>query len=208
MKKRILIIGVLVLSIAMLATGAFAYFTSTAGASGTITSGTLDLGIASVSPSAACPAYGGVNLKSVSLWNSTNFAPGEVLTAKICMANMGNVSMPQVGFAWTGFTGPITNHIFVTHLINSMTGDQIGDYLAAYDSNHDGFMSLAELQAGASGEQEFWVFWGGVPEFLPVGIAVQWVEYTLLFDPLAGNDLQTQTFNYNLLITGYQHVKY
>jgi predicted ribosomally synthesized peptide with SipW-like signal peptide len=206
MKKRITIIVVLVLSIALLATGVFAYFTSTASASGTIKSGTLALRIASVVPSAACPAYADVTQSSITLWDDTNLAPGDVFSGKICMVNTGSLPIPQVGFKWSGFSGALAENIFVTKLANSRTGDEIASYIAACGGG-DGKMSLADLgNCNPGGEQEYWV--GGVAVFLPVEAGVQWVEYTLQFNPEAGNEFQGLSFGYNLAITGYQNLKY
>ena len=209
MKKRILIVVALLVSVALLATGAYAWFSSSASASGTITSGTLSLKIAAVVPSADCPAYGDITESSITLWNNTNLAPGDTFDGKICMANKGSLPIPQVGFSWTGFTGDLAEHIFVTKLYNSGNmKDEIADYILYYDKPpKDGKMSLAELQLDlGSSEQEYWV--GGVPVFLPVGTGVQFVEYTLQFDPDAGNEFQGLHFDYNLGIMGYQKPKY
>ncbi len=54
--------------------------------------------------------------------------------------------------------GTLADHLFVTSLYNSRTGDEIGAYIAAY-GGADGKMSLTELGA-RGGEDEYWV--GGV----------------------------------------------
>ena len=57
MKKKILVVVSLLIVVALLTTGAFAYFTTlNRQATGNIQSGTLDLAIAAVVPSAPCPA--------------------------------------------------------------------------------------------------------------------------------------------------------
>ena len=208
MNKKVLTIIGLVALVAILATGAFAYFTTSAGATGTITAGTVNMKIASVVPSADCPAYADIDDTSVVLWTDTNWAPGDSKTAKLCFTNTGSLAIPQVGFRWNGLTGNLAEHIFVTSIVDSLSGEEIAGYIAAYDFNHDGFMSLAELGVANSGEQEFFVYWGGVPNFLPVGTDVSWVQYTLKFDENAGNDLQGATFDFNLQLTGYQHAPY
>lgn len=204
MKTKVLIIAVLVVSIAMFSTGAYAYFTATAAVTGNIKSGTLDLKIAGVVPSAACPTE--ITEETATLWVLDNLAPGDVVTGKLCMKNTGSLPIPQVGFNWVGMSGNLADHLFVTKLFNSRTGvDEIADYIAYY-GGADGKMSLAELNAvnyviPSGVMDEYWV--GGNPVFLPVG-ATEWVEYTFVFDPTVGNELQGVGFDYTLAITGYQ----
>ncbi len=95
MKKRILIIGVLVVSIAMMATGAFAYFSSQTTNTGNISSGTLTLKVAS---GADCvnPSYG----DSTTVWSMANMAPGDIVDGYLCMKNNGTVAAKQVTFEW------------------------------------------------------------------------------------------------------------
>jgi hypothetical protein len=215
MKKKILVVVSLVIVVALLTTGAFAYFTTGAKtATGHIQSGTLNLKIAGVVPSSDCPAT--IDADTANLWNLTNMAPGDVVTGKLCMKNVGTLPIPQVVFDWEGMDADLAPHIFVTKLWNSKTNiDEIVSYIAAYDGwgggPKDGKMSIAELSAVDSGWSlppyaglldEYWV--GGANIFLPVG-AVEAVEYTLLFDPDAGNELQTKSFDYTLTITGLQN---
>jgi predicted ribosomally synthesized peptide with SipW-like signal peptide len=203
MKKRWFLPLTLALILVIGTVGAFAYFTTTAQASGNIQSGTLTLKIAGVVPSADCPAD--ITASSVTLWDLTNMAPGDTLDGKLCMKNTGSLPIPQVGFKWTGMSGALAEHLFVTQLENSRTGNEIGAYITACGGG-DGKMSLAELQAcGGGGESEYWV--GGVPVFLPVG-DVEWVKYTFVFDPDADNTFQGLNFHYILDITGYQNPKY
>jgi len=206
MKKKVLTIIGLIAAVAILATGAYAYFTTEAGATGSITAGSLTMKIASVVPSAECPAFESIVDTDVVLWTDTNWAPGDSKTAKLCFANTGTLAIPQVGFRWSGLTGNLAEHIFVTSIIDNLSGEGIAAYITAFDYNNDGYMSLAEL-GQLAGEQEFFVYWGGVPNFLPVG-AVSSVQYTLLFDPDAGNDLQGASFDFSLFLTGYQVAPY
>jgi hypothetical protein len=206
MKKKILVVVSLLIVVAMLTTGAYAYFTTlTRTAHGNIQSGTLDLKIAAVVPSADCPAANEIVATDVTLWDLTNLAPGQEITGKLCMINTGSIDIAQVGFNWTGMTGDLAEHLFVTKLENSRTGDEIGSYIATNDVNGDGKMSLAELGRWG-GEDEYWV--GGIPVFLPDDGIAQWVSYTFVFDPDAGNEFQGLNFDYLLTITGYQHPKY
>ena len=122
------------------------------------------------------------------------------------MKNTGTLPIAQVTFNWEGLAGPLADHLFVTKLYNSRTNvDEIADYIAVYDVNHDGKMSLTELGARAV-DDEYWV--GGNPVFLPLDAPVQFVEYTFQFDPAAGNELQGLNFNYTLNIMGFQVPKY
>lgn len=214
MKKKLFVVVGLLVCVALLTTGAFAYFTSgPKTASGHIQSGTLDLRIAGVVPSAACPADGAFG-DTASLWDLSNLAPGDVVTGKLCMKNVGSLPIEQVAFDWNGMTGDLADHLFVKHLINSLTGDEIAGYITYYDTNHDGNMSLSELNAQNHGWSlppysgvlaEYWV--GGIPVFLPVG-ATEWVEYTFEFDPMVGNEFQGLSFDYILTITGLQKAVY
>ena len=204
MKTKILMSLILIASIAMFSTGAFAYFSSTAQATGNIKSGTLTMKIAAVVPSAACPAE--ITDTSVTLWNLDNLAPGDIITGKLCMKNTGSLDIKQVAFNWVGMNGDLADHLFVTKLFNSRTNvDEIADYITYY-GGADGKMSLAELNnvnyAIPSGVlDEYWV--GGNPIFLTPG-ATEWVEYTFQFDPTVGNGLQNVSFAYTLNITGFQ----
>jgi hypothetical protein len=209
MKKKIGVIVGLLLIVAILTTGALAYFTTeNRTATGHIQSGTLDLKIAAVVPSAACPAT--IDQIDVTLWDLSNIAPGDVVTGKLCMKNDGSLPIEQVVFNWSGMPELLAEHLFVTHLVNSVTGDEIADYIAFYDENSDGYMSIAELK-----NQNFtWAlppytgtldeYWG-TGSFLPVG-GTQWVEYTFEFDKNAGNALQDKVFDYVLTIVGLQKV--
>ena len=209
MNKKVLTIIGLVVLVAILATGAYAYFTTSAGATGTITAGTVNMKIASVVPSADCPAYADIDDTSVVLWTDTNWAPGDSKTAKLCFTNTGSLAIPEVGFKWGGLSGPLADHIFITSIMVSGYGEQISNYLSMIDANSDGKVALSELGAwNPGGEQEFFVYYGGIPVFLPVGTDVSWVQYTLKFDENAGNDLQGATFDFNLQLTGYQHAPY
>ncbi len=205
MKTKIFMALILIASIAMFSTGAFAYFTTTGEATGNIHSGNLDLKIAAVVPSAACPAV--IDQAAVTLWALDNLAPGDIITGKLCMKNTGSLNIPQVAFNWNGMDGKLAEHLFVTKLYNSKTDkDEIADYVGAYDRNGDGKMSLAELNATnytiPSGVlDEYWV--GGAPIFLTVG-DTQWVEYTFQFDPAVGNSFENLNFSYRLDITGFQ----
>jgi hypothetical protein len=213
MKKKILVVVSLLIVVALLTTGAFAYFTSgPKTASGHIQSGTLALKIAGVVPSAACPgdsAFG----DTANLWDLSNMAPGDIVTGKLCMKNTGTLPIAQVAFNWSGMSNDLASHIFVTHLVNSVSGDEINAYIAAYGGS-DGKMSLAELNAENYGWSlppysgvldEYWV--GARPIFLPVA-DTEWVEYTFQFDPLAGNEFQGLGFDYTLTITGLQNAVY
>jgi hypothetical protein len=206
MKKKILVVVSLLIVVALLTTGAFAYFTTlNRQATGNIQSGTLDLRIAAVVPSAACPAANEIVATDVTLWDLDNLAPGDVVTGKLCMKNTGTLPIAQVTFNWEGLAGPLADHLFVTRLYNSRTNvDEIADYIAVY-GGVDGKMSLTELGARAV-DDEYWV--GGNPVFLPLEAPVQFVEYTFQFDPLAGNELQGLNFNYTLNIMGFQVPKY
>jgi hypothetical protein len=209
MKTKIFVVVVLLLSAAMLTTGAFAYFTTqTRNVAGNIQSGTLDLKIYGVAPSQDCPAFGsGLYGTSGTLWNYQNLAPGDEVDGKLCMENTGTLDIAQILFHWQGLPPALAEHLLITSLYNSQTGEELPNYVAYYDSNHDGKMSLMELFNGnGGGVQEYWV--GGLPIFLPTSAPVQWVEYTFVFDPASGNDLQGLDFDYTLQITGYQKAQY
>jgi hypothetical protein len=209
MKKKILVVVSLLIVVALLTTGAFAYFTTGAKtASGHIQSGTLNLKIAGVVPTAACPET--IDSDTATLWELSNMAPGDIVTGKLCMKNVGTLPIAQVAFDWAGMSGALADKLIVTSLKNSITGEEIGLYNLYY-GGIDGKMSLAELNAQNHGWalppysgvlDEYWV--GGHTPFLGLG-ETQWVEYTFQFDPTAGNDLQGLSFGYTLTITGLQN---
>lgn len=208
MKTKIFVVVVLLLSAAMLTTGALAYFTTgTRTATGNIQSGTLDLEVYGVAPSQDCPnTSSGQWGTTATLWNYQNMAPGDIVDGKLCMLNTGSLDIAQVTFHWANISPLLAQNLYITSLYNSQTGEELPSYMV-YDGNSDGHLSLAELFAGnGGGVQEYWV--GGVAIFLPTSSPVQWVEYTFEFNPEAGNELQDKDFTYNLAIIGYQHPQY
>ncbi len=123
MKKRITIIVVLVLSVAMLGTGAFAYFNSQISIP-VILVLVPELGVASGADCVA-PAYG----TSTTVWSMANMAPGDTVDGDLCMRNFGTIPANQVTFEWVYDPAlrTLADKINVVSVYDSTDpGDQIG----------------------------------------------------------------------------------
>jgi hypothetical protein len=207
MKKRILIVGVLVVSIAVLVTGAFAYFNSQTVNTGNISSGTLTLKVAS---GADCDTltFG----DSTTVWSMANMAPGDFVDGYLCMKNTGTIPANQVTFEWVYDPAlePLANKINVVSIFDSTDpGDQIAAVIPLCDITipalaGDGICSLTEL-AYLSNHfgYPFDAVSGVAVPWLPAG-GTQWLYMKLQFDPTAGNDLQGLSFLYTLKVTAEQ----
>jgi predicted ribosomally synthesized peptide with SipW-like signal peptide len=206
MKKKILIVLVLVASVAMLATGAFAYFSSQTVNTGTITSGNLYLKVASGETS--CGDYG----DSTTVWSMLNMAPGDEISGFLCMKNTGNVDAKQVTFEWVYDPAlkPLADRIIITSIFDSTDpGDQVAAVTGMCDTVAgavvDGKCSLTELAYLSNNYGwPFDAYSGAVSPWLPAGGA-QWLYMKLQFDPSAGNEFQNQGFNYTLKVTAWQN---
>jgi hypothetical protein len=200
MKKRITIIVVLVLSIAMLGTGAFAYFSSTRIITGsTISTGTLELLLKNDCRGANTALYG----ETASAWNFAGMVPGEYVDQTICFKNNGTVAAGRVWYNWSD-------------LLETPAGRAFADKLLIIDiqDNDDGGNVVTELQAmnihslydlaNAGGDPGFDA-WSAthVYPYLTAG-EEGWMYMKLQFDPNAGNEFQGITLTYKLTLEARQ----
>jgi hypothetical protein len=208
MKKKILIVLVLVASVAMLATGAFAYFSSTTNNTGNINSGTLTLGVAS-GASNDCSSYSFGTATTV--WSMTNMAPGDTLDGYLCMKNFGSIAANQVTFEWVyeDALRPLADRIFLIDVRDSTDpGNVIAQFIAMGDGKYpgmaaDGKISFTEL-AWLSNNYgyPFDAVSGGTP-FLGPGVS-RWLYMKFEFDPAAGNEFQGLVLDYDLNVIARQ----
>jgi len=207
MNKKVLTIIGLVALVAILATGAFAYFSSETTNTGNISAGTLTLKVAG-GDSVPCSGFG----DSTTVWSMANMAPGEYLDGYLCMKNIGTVDAKQVTFEWVydDALRPLADHIFITSIYDSIdTTDyvsQIGSMCDTYAGSvvvADGKCSLTELaHLSEALPFPFDAVSDGDP-FLPGG-GSQWLYIEFQFDPLAGNEFQGLGFDYDLIVTAEQ----
>lgn len=200
MLRKIGFLAILLLLIATTVMSALAYFSSQVNTTGQIKSGTLTMQVSA----------NGVDFGSSAVlpWNFNQMAPGDEITGKLYMKNVGTIPAKQVTFEWANILNNpaaknLAQRIFVTKILDSMDpGDQIGPVTAIADTNADGKTSLAEL-AALSGRFGFPYDAVSNDPFLPAG-GVAWIEMTLQFDPNAGNDFQGIDMVYDLILTARQ----
>ena len=93
MKKKIFVVVVLLLSVAMLTTGAFAWFSSTKTITGSqISAGTLNLGLNN-----DCGQTWG---DTASAWSFVIWLRANLLSRTICMKNIGTIAAGSVWYDW------------------------------------------------------------------------------------------------------------
>jgi hypothetical protein len=156
MKTKILIVVVLLASIAMFSTGAFAYFTAERTATSTVTTGILGIKIA------ASPEIGTVPADwefadTATPWTFDKLVPGESKTGCLWLMNTGNVGTVQARYDFTdlettGGTPPINlaDRLSLTSLFTSDNNKNwIPIYLADLNPipnpDLDGIITLHEL---------------------------------------------------------------
>lgn len=206
MKKKVLTIIGLVAAVAILATGAFAYFNSATTNTGNISAGTLTLKVAG-GETLPCSGFG----DSTTVWSMANMAPGDYLDGYLCMKNIGTVDAEQVTFEWVYDSAlkPLADRIFITSIYDSTdSGDQVAAVSGMCDTVTgavvDGNCSLTEL-AYLSNHYgfPFDAVSGAVSPWLPGG-GSQWLYIQFQFDPTAGNEFQGLSFDYDLIVTAEQ----
>jgi predicted ribosomally synthesized peptide with SipW-like signal peptide len=157
MKKKILVVVSLLIIVALLTTGAFAWFTSTRTASqGSISAGTLNIQLASNASSTEHPTVWADTV--VPPWNLTAMAPGDEVFGCLWVKNMGTVD--SVGVRWdfknlvNTLGVKLEDRMQITDLF---TSDSLYDWPealllggafyqdGAYDENSDGKISLGEM---------------------------------------------------------------
>lgn len=210
MKSKLMIIGLLILSAAMLTTGAFAYFNSETTNTGNISSGTLELRVAG-NDTTDCSTAGFGDTTTV--WSMANLAPGDEFDGFLCMKNRGSIDSEQVTFEWVYDDvqfGDLADRIFLVSAYDSTDpGDQIVPIIAACDgiipgTSDDSKCSFAEFAyLSEKYPYPFDAVSGAVSPWLPGG-TTQWLYLKYQFDPTAGNEFQGLSFPYTLIVTAEQ----
>jgi predicted ribosomally synthesized peptide with SipW-like signal peptide len=197
MKKKILVVVSLLIVVALLTTGAFAYFSSTRTITGSrITAGTLDLKLNN--------DCGENYYDTAQAWNFEGMAPGGFVQQTICMKNIGSVDAGRVWYDWA-------------NLLQTPTGIQLAKKLIIVDAqdNADGGVNqttafnsygiytlydLAEFRPGVEGWD---AYSGAIYPFLPAH-GTAWLMMKFQFDPNAGDEFQGAAVVYDLLIKATQ----
>jgi len=217
MNKKILasifVIGMLALAMGY---GTYSYFSSTKTSTGNIfTAGTLTLQLADNDE--------GWGDGVTATWASpSSWAPGDNVTGSIYLRNTGSVAAEAVYAYWNNLVDPdgLSNVIQVTWLSDSTWIDHnsIGPFVTAYDSNHDGKLSLAELVYGLSyyngpntpdpfqarfyaDEDESYTH----PVLTANAGNVFEIKMTYHFMETAGNEYQGKSASFDLTFAAWQH---
>lgn len=205
MKTKIFMSILLIASIAMFSTGAFAWFNSQTINTGNINSGTLTLNVAS----GDCTAYG----SAATVWSMSNMAPGDIIEGKLCLKNTGTVPAKQVTYEWiyADALRPLADRIFLVGVYDSTDTDPaavLAQFVAMADGKYsgmpaDGKVSLTELTWLSNHySYPFDAVSGGTP-FLPAG-GSQWLYMKFQMDETAGNEFQGLNLDYTLKVTAEQ----
>ena len=223
MNKKVLTIIGLVAIVALLATGAFAYFSSEAtGAGGQITTGTVDIQLASNNSSTIVPTvfYDTVTPP----WNVSLIVPDDEVFGCLWVKNTGNVD--TVGVRWdfknlvNGTTVKLEDRLEITQLY---TSDLLWSWPAAllpggawysggvYDENSDNKISLGELSRWSVRFAPYTYDWQNddpTQSFLTL-IAPNDTGYICMNlkmmngTPAVDNPFQGASLTYDVLVTGF-----
>ncbi len=165
MKTKILTIVILLVSIAMLSTGAFAYFSAARNTNvATIAAGTLDISIASTNglDTSTAPADSEFASTATPPWNFSNIAPGDSKSGCLWVRNNGTLASVEVRWDFnsllpTGGTGSVNlaDRLQVTYLKTTEPSSWVwpadllpgGAFYAGgyYDEKSDNRIDLNEL---------------------------------------------------------------
>lgn len=214
MKRILLSLLVIGAVAALISGGTLAYFSDTAtSTTNTFSAGTLVLKISDNNES-----YG--DTVSASWASPAAWAPGQSVTEVINFKNEGTIGIHELYADWTNLTDPdgLANAIEVTWLSDSTDIDtnNIAPFVAVYDRNHDGKLSLWELvngdayYVGSSPSPYEASFYGGIgrlptdpPVVAPNG-GVFTVKMTYKFMESAGNEYQGKSCSFDLNVLGSQ----
>jgi len=218
MNKKIIFASIFVIGMLALAMGygTYSYFTSTKSSTGNIfTSGTLNLQLSNDNVN----WYDGVT----TTWASpSGWAPGDEVTSSIYLRNTGSVAAEAVYAYWNNLVDPggLSNVINVTWLSDTTWIDHnsIEPFVTAYDANHDGSLTLAELVYGlshfnsaATPDPNQARFYADSDESYthPVLTAnagnVFEIKMKYKFMETAGNEYQGKSATFDLTLSAWQH---
>jgi hypothetical protein len=208
MKMRIMMVVMLVASIAMFSTGAFAYFSSTKSlATSTITAGTLELKLANGTGPGVCSgvSYG----DTAAGWNFDKMVPGDFVDGTICMQNIGNVDMGRVWYDWSGLVETPAGKNFASKLVIVDIRDNLDGTNQAAVLAGLGIKTLADL-AGMNNAPEFtggagYDAWSATTIYpYIVANGTGWMYLKLQFDVNAGDEFQGTNLVFNTTIKATQ----
>jgi predicted ribosomally synthesized peptide with SipW-like signal peptide len=218
MNKKIIFASIFVIGMLAMAMGigTYSYFTSTKSSTGNIfTSGTLNLQLSNDNVN----WYDGVT----TTWASpSGWAPGDEVTSSIYLRNTGSIAAEAVYAYWNNLVDPdgLSNVINVTWLSDStwIGENSIGPFITAYDANHDGNLTLAELVYGLShwngpktpdpNQARFYADYNETYEH-PVLTAnagnIFEIKMKYKFMETAGNEYQGKSASFDLTLAAWQH---
>jgi predicted ribosomally synthesized peptide with SipW-like signal peptide len=209
MKTKVLIIAVLLISIAMFSTGAYAYFTASRTATSTVKTGTLGITIAASPSISSVPAdweFG----ETATPWMFDKLVPGESKSGCLWLMNTGDVGTVRARYDFTvlgttGGTGSINlaDRLSLTSVYTSDNGfNWIPSMLhTSWDPNNDGIVTLQEM-ANYGGDWQ-----NDIDPFVAVApggkgaicMTFQMINGT----PAVDNAYQGATLTYSALVTAF-----
>jgi predicted ribosomally synthesized peptide with SipW-like signal peptide len=227
MKTKIFVVVVLILSVAMMTTGVFAWFTSTRTAeAGSISAGTLNIQLASNASSTEIPTDWSDTV--VPPWNLTAMVPGNEVFGCLWVKNTGTVD--SVGVRWDFLnlvnmkdgqvaTALLENRMQITDLYTTDSQWNWPEALlpggewyfgGAYDENSDGMISLGEMSRWSVRFAPYtfdWVNDNGAVHFLvgnvpPGGVGHICMTLKMMNgDPVVDNTYQGVGLTYDVKVT-------
>ena len=197
MKSKIAIVVILLVSIAMFGTGAFAYFTSQQTIAGsTITAGTLTLQLSN-----DCDDWG----TAAKAWEFDGIAPGEFVDQTICMKNTGSIDAGHVYYDWGDLLQTPTGVEIAKKLIIVDIQDNAdpGNVVSIFN-NDFGIYNLYDLAMFVPGTPGFDAYSGNIYPFLAKDGGEGWLYMKLQFDPNADDTFQGASVQYDLVVEARQ----
>jgi predicted ribosomally synthesized peptide with SipW-like signal peptide len=206
MKKRILIIVALLVSVALLATGAFAYFTATRTATGTVKAGTLGILLASSPDYLTIPenwAFG----PTTTPWDFTKVVPGESRGGCLWMMNTGDVGTVRALWDFSVLaTSSVPNLADRLELTNVFTTDDNFNWIPSmwhtgWDPNNDGKITFQEVaNYGGDWENDVYPFLSVAPG----GKGAICLTFQMINGlPAEDNPYQGANMDYSVVVTAF-----
>ena len=201
MKKIVLGLMVIVLTVGLVGAGAMAYFQDTETSTGnTYTAGTLDLKIRDV----------GVNWTdgiATAEWSLSNMKPGDTAYGSIDFKNFGSIYADHMeitcDYTITDPPGPesdaeentpadkMAGEIIISEMVYSYNATEVDCLPLLNDANGNGVKDLYDLKAAAVDNLPLW----------QTGTQFANLSMTLQLNPGAGNDFQGDTLNLTVIFT-------
>ena len=211
MKTKVLILVVLVASIAMFSTGAFAYFTASRTATSSVSTGTLGITIAA-SPALGTVPGDGEFANTATPWVFTKLVPGETKSGCLWLMNTGDVGTVRARYDFTvltttGGTGTGLNLGNRIKLTEVYTSDNAFNWIpgmahnATWDPNNDGIITLQEMSNyGGDWQNDIDPFVSAAPGGKgAICMTFQMINGT----PAEDNPYQGANLTYNAVVTAF-----